>query len=257
MSNIRIVSHAAFGKSRWLKPQGYRFAAKDTFVPLTLRELGSAIHAMPVCLLKNANGFQLGGLMGLEGGENLFVAPDGTWLGAYVPVAYAHYPFLMARTGEGTEVLGVWDDESVVAEGIQGERIFDDEGKPSPAIQEIFSKLGEHTRHLKVTQLATTALVEKDLIEPWPLRIQSDDKTRMISELYRINEARLRELPAQNLAELRDCGALLLAYAQLLSMSQVQVLGTLARIRGELREKYVNLPQVDTNNHGILSFDNL
>jgi hypothetical protein len=75
-------------------------------------------------------------------------------------------------------------------------------------------------------------LQAQGLIQPWPVKLQgADGGERTLEGLFRIDEAALNALPAEGLAELRDAGALSLAYCQLLSMQQLSLLGELAQAR--------------------------
>ena len=56
---------------------------------------------------------------------------------------------------------------------------------------------------------------------------------REIGGLYRIDEKRLNELPAEEFEEIRKAGALPLIYSQLLSMQHLPILGKLAEAHAQ------------------------
>jgi hypothetical protein len=52
-------------------------------------------------------------LQGLENGKNLFVAPDGRWLGGYIPAALRGYPFkVLQDNSEPPRHFLCFDEES-------------------------------------------------------------------------------------------------------------------------------------------------
>ncbi len=71
------------------------------------------------------------------------------------------------------------------------------------------------------------------LIQPWPIKLQTTAGEQAVEGLFRIDEAALNQLPAEALIELRNTGALLCAYCQLLSMQHLQTLGQLAAARAQ------------------------
>src|SRR5690606_11244135 len=75
-------------------------------------------------------------ILGLRGGENLFIDAHGRWAnGMYVPAFVRRYPFILSRGGQGPTDYTVCVDESF--EGLsesEGEPLFDDEGKESELV---------------------------------------------------------------------------------------------------------------------------
>jgi len=94
--------------------------------------------------------------------------------------------------------------------------------------------------------------------------VQGDTVEQAVEGLFRIDEAALNQLPADAFMELRDSGALVLAYCQLLSMQHLPVLGQLAQLHAQAEQKAalpttpggeLNLEYL--NNSGTISFGNL
>jgi len=71
----------------------------------------------------------------------------------------------------------------------------------------------------------------KQLMVPLNIHVQSGEATRDVVGLYRIDEEALLALPDDAFLELRRASALPLAYAQLISMAQIAVLGERANVR--------------------------
>lgn len=224
------VSRGTHGNRRWRRLRNYAFAARDAIAPLVAAEAATACIALPMGFIKVGEEFRLVALLGLAPGRNLFVAPDGRWIGSYVPACFRTYPFRFANAPQGQPVLCVVEDQDFVVDGPEGEPFFDgEEGTtPAPAIREVMEVLQKILASASLTVAATAALARHGLIVPWALKAPGPDGGQALEGLYRIDESALNVLPAAGLAELRDCGALALAYTQLLSQQNVTVLGTLA-----------------------------
>ena len=69
------------------------------------------------------------GSMGSEIADDVLVAPDGRWLGGYVPACFRRHPFrLVPKQGTDQTVLCVDTDSGLVVEGdAAGEDFFDRE----------------------------------------------------------------------------------------------------------------------------------
>ena len=108
------------------------------------------------------------------------------------------------------------------------------------------------------TMQACKLLGDHGVIEPWVLQLQHNDEVIIVEGLYRINESKLMEVAPEILVALRDCGGLMLCYAQLMSMQHMLQLGTVsqrthwATKAAELAGKVAPLDITDDN--GILSF---
>src|SRR5690606_39363180 len=120
------------------------FASAYSLSPLVAQELPRACLAMPIGFVRSDNQYQLVAVQGLAPGKNLFVAPDGRWIGPYVPAAYRGYPFVLANTEDGKRVLCVREDSGLVSEVQgEGEPFFDEEGNPSKPVQDVLNFLDQ------------------------------------------------------------------------------------------------------------------
>src|SRR5690606_9019181 len=173
-------------------------------------------------------GFQLVALQGLQPGQNLWVAPDGRWLGAYVPAAYRSYPFVLANAEDGRRVLCVREDSGLVND-TEGEAFFDDAGEAAKPVKDVLSFLDQVSNNAQLTAQLCTLLAEHALIQSWTLSLRAGESEQKVEGLYRVDEAALNALPIDALDALRKAGALPMVYCQLLSMQHVQRLGQLAQ----------------------------
>jgi hypothetical protein len=246
-NSLQPITPQQHASLRWKRFAAYTFAAEDTVVPVVAHEVSRAAMALPLAFVQApakgwetaATTYVLMAVLGLGKGQNLFVAPDGRWLGAYTPAAYRGYPFQLANTPDGKQVLCLHSDSGLVSDtegGTGGERFFDDDGQPSQALKEVLGFLTQVAQNRQATQRIVALLDEKGLIQPWSIKTQSQAGERAIEGLYRIDEAKLNELGGEDLKALQQAGALPLAYAQLLSMQHLQTLGKLAQARASQPE---------------------
>lgn len=166
-------------------------------------------------------------MLGLEPGKNLFVAPDGRWLGSYVPSALRGYPFLLGNTEDGKQLLCVNEAGGLFTDGPEGERFFEDDGSPSQAVKDVLDFLTQVEFNRPATAAACAALQAQNLIEAWPIAVRTEVGKRQIEGLFRVNETAMNALADEAFLSLRQRGALALAYAQLLSMQHLPILDKL------------------------------
>jgi len=252
---LAAVSRHAHGARTWRRYQNYRFAAGDVLAPLVGPEVPKAVAAFPVGFAQAGETMALVALLGLKAGQNLFVAPDGRWVGGYVPAVFRTYPFRLADGGDKGMVLCVVEDESLLSDGTDGERFFEGEegNTPSRAVQEVLDVLQQVAGAATTTAAAAALLHKHGLLVPWQMRRPGDETVYTIGGLFKVDEAAINALPPGALVELRDGGALGLAYAQLLSQHHIATLLTLetahatahAQIAAAAREKVT--PNADLN----------
>jgi hypothetical protein len=68
------------------------------------------------------------------------------------------------------------------------------------------------------------------------LTIRDGDQEKPVTGLFRIDEARLNALDDEGFLKLRKAGGLSIAYAQLLSMNNIQMLAQLAEARAQMSQ---------------------
>lgn len=263
MPNYQAVSKSTHANLCWKRYDNYHFAAMDAVAPLVAQELPKAAMVLPIAFIQQDGKFIPAAVQGLQLGQNLFVAPDGRWIGPYTPATYRGYPFALANAENDQLVLCVDADSGLVGED-QAERFFDDSGEPSQSVKDVLNFLQQVRANRELTVRLCAALHAEDLIQPWPIKVKGkDDQGQTLQGLYRIDEAKLNALSREALYRIHQAGALPLAYCQLLSMQHLQMLGKLADAHaqakaqsqqalptsadGELNLKFLN-------NSGTISF---
>ncbi|MGQ9658681.1 MAG: SapC family protein [Thermochromatium sp.] len=231
MPHIVTISRERHGKKGWKRHASYAFAAHTALVPLVAAELPKAALSLPIAFVRQGERYLPMAVLGIEPTTNLFVAPDGRWLGAYLPAALRSHPFLLARTESGELVLCVDEESGLVTEAGQGEPFFTDSGEPAEGLKQILEFLQQIERNREQTLLVCDTLKRLGLIQPWPIRLKMGEGERQIQGLFRIDEAVLNQLADESLLELRRVGGLPLVYCQLLAMQHIESLGGMAHLR--------------------------
>ena len=261
MPDIQVVSRERHAGKRWMRYASYAFARTDAVAPLVIQELPKACMMVPLGFVAVEDGFMPVAVQGLMPGANLLVDAEGRWLAGYVPAAYRSYPFALANTPDGQQVLTVIEDSGLLSD-TDGELFFDENNEPAQAVKDVLSFLEQVSINRQATRRACTALQKHNLIKPWPINLETDAGRQAVEGLYTIDEAALNQVSAEALQELRDASALLVAYCQILSTQHLQKLGQLLRAHaaqnaatletpsGELDIEFLN--ESDTINFGAL-----
>jgi hypothetical protein len=228
MADIHAITPERHGKKFWTGYKGYQFALGDALCPLVLQELSKAVLSLPIGFVVQGKEFIPVAIQGLKPGKNLFVAPDGRWLTNYVPAVYRSYPFRMARTEDGEQILCVDEDSGLISD-IAGKAFFNEDGTPDQSVVDIFHFFSDFEKNRSVTNSICAVLQKHNLIQPWTITVKEGDAEQNIDGLFRIDEAALQDLSAEDLLEVRNSGGLTVAYCQLLSIQHLPSLGQLAQ----------------------------
>ena len=92
------VNRERYGQKKWLRYTSYAFAAGEVVTPIVAAELARAALALPCAFLQQSGRYTLVAVLSLIAGRNMFVGPDGRWLGPYVPAVFRLYPFRVLPT---------------------------------------------------------------------------------------------------------------------------------------------------------------
>lgn len=244
MPNFQAVSRERHAGKRWQRYTSYRFAANDAVAALVLQELPRACMVLPLAFVQAQDSFIPVAVQGLQPGKNLLVTDDGRWLAGYIPAAYRGYPFLLANSEDGQQVLCFNEDSGLLSD-TDGEPFFDENGDPAKSVKDVLNFLSQVASNRQATQRACAALQQHNLIQPWPVKLQSENGEQTVDGLFRIDEAALNALDIQSLDELRTLGALPIAYCQLLSMQHLPKLGQLAQAHAAQQAPLPSTPDGD------------
>ncbi|TBU99954.1 SapC family protein [Stutzerimonas kirkiae] len=196
----------------------YSFAGISNSVPLAAAEFTQACKHYPILFADGAKP-QPVALLGLRGGENLFVAEDGAWRSSYVPAYVRRYPFIFMENADKSEYALCIDE---AAEGVvrdEGRPLFAD-GKPTPLLENALAFCRDYQGHHAFTEQFVDALQQAGLLTDnrADVSLASGEKLSL-GGFKIIDEARFQQLPEETFLHWRERGWLHLVYCHFISMS--------------------------------------
>lgn len=229
-TSLQFVTRERHAALCWERPANYQAATAQVLAPLASFEAPAAASRMPLAFVEQGGRWLLVAVLGVPSGTNLCVAPDGRWTGPYTPAVFRAAPFALQPAPDGRLLLCV--DERVgrvrpMGDGSAGtEPFFAPDGAPAPLVRDVLDFLTRLAQGGKTMERACAALHARGLLVPWKVVFQSPSgEPQPVAGLWRVDEAVLRQLPADALHALMQEGAVALAYSQLLSMQHIALLG--------------------------------
>ncbi len=229
MANPVVLDSKTHGDIRVNAKRGAEFGENIHMVPVIAEELPRLVLDYPVCLIKDpeTGQFELQALLGFEAGENLFLTGN-RWEATYVPMHLRRQPFMVGIAGEdGAEptpenTIITIDMESARVSDTEGERLFDENGGPTPYLQSISNLLGGLIPGLRTTEAFIKTLVDNDLIESATFNAGFvNGENRHFEGLPTVSDEKLRELDDDKTILMHDRGHLQASYLLLASFGQV------------------------------------
>jgi hypothetical protein len=217
---LTFEAHGRLGVSAVDKP--YAFVGASNIVPLTVTEFAPASLSYPVIFVGDAK--QPVAVMGLRQGENLFVGPTGEFRAdAYIPAYVRRYPFVFANDqAAGRLILCIDRAAPFVSEN--GETPLFSGNEPSDYTKQAMEFCNNFEQERLRTESFVTLLTELDLFAVREAQFTPRNERgeagapQRLAEYFAVSEDKLKALPVEKLAELRDNGALGQIYAHLLSL---------------------------------------
>ncbi|WP_404471162.1 SapC family protein [Vreelandella venusta] len=248
MTQWIALSKTDHAESLYWPRDGYHFASDQQVVPILVAELGKLLPHYALGFVKENDAYAPVAITGLGNGS-LYVAPNGKWLGSYVPAALRGYPFRLAQQDDQT-ILCV--DQANLTDEPSAKPLFDDEGNVAKTVSDTLEFLKQCEQSRQVTAACVQKLADAGVIEEWPLQIGRGEgqEPLKVNGLHRISEQALNSLDAETLHGLRG-GPLSLAYAQMLSTHQ---LGELTK-RAEMLAKAGGTEDVPENLDSVFDSD--
>ncbi len=237
MSKLTPVTRGRYAGKRWRRSKNFGFASQVSTVPVATVELSQAAMVLPLGFIETAGFYSLVAILSLVPNRNMFVAPDGRWLCGHIPALLRCYPFRIIRQpGTEDDILCTDEDYKLAAEGDQdGVDFFDQNGNLAPALKTACDFLVQVEGSLRGTQAGVAALAAAGVMRPWKIQIKTEqgfDKT--VDGLHAIDEAALAGLGDEAILNVHKAGGLPIAYAQLLSMGNLNIFKDLSKYQTSL-----------------------
>lgn len=251
---VRPVANLHASSFRWRRFSNYHFATKTTVAPLAAAEVPKASSVFPLAFTTQDNEWSLSALLSILPDQNVFVGEDGKWIARYVPAAFRAHPFCVGWNNAGEPGLCVDESSGLITEDPSDEAFFDPQGELTPLVAQVWAMLQEASRSELVLGQACKQLHACGLLEPWTIKIENQQGNhRVLSGIHRINEHVLAKLGDEDFLQLRRSGALSVAYAQLLSMANLETLVQLARTRLQFEDRHLASEQASKSAQPLIN----
>ena len=237
---ITIETHR---HQNWCRSKNYAFAADFSSAPIVASEIPRAALTMPLAFVLENDTYRLAAVLSTMPGVNLFVPPNGSWAGGYIPADIRSYPFVLKTDTDDKETL--YADESsglITKDQCEGVPVFDEHNEWSEPVRQVLHFLRQREQNRLVTARVVSVLAAADLLTEWPFKMTIKGDEQTATGFYRIDESRLADLSDTGFLQLRHSGALKVAFAQLLSMGNVAKLANMARMREKMAKKAPEKP---------------
>lgn len=240
MANWVAISRQRHQKAGWQKYTNFTYTAKDHIAPVVHQELHKLLAGKVLAFAPQKDSFILVTVQSLEAGSNWYVTPDGRWIGGYIPAIYRSHPFRLLTADSSTpenKLLCVDGDSGLWSEECKVDQlpVFEESGGLTEELTQLLDFVQKCEDSRALVQRSVDQLQKAGVIVPWNIQWQpsSDDKIKKVEGLFRIDEVKLKALPAEELKALTESAALGVAYAQLFSMAHLQVLRMLGKAKRE------------------------
>jgi hypothetical protein len=214
------VSHARH--ANWSVEVGtdYSFSRSVNSVPLMAVEFATAASEYAIVFAGAGDVVMPAVILGMRGDENLYLTKEGGWQARYIPAFLRRYPFVFASRDEGkTFTLCIDEGFQGFNEEGRGQRLFDEQLKPTPYVENVLKFLQQYQTEFRRTQAFCKKLKDLNLLEPMQAQVNFDSGERMfLTGFSAVSRARLKTLSAAALAELAQSDELELIYTHITSM---------------------------------------
>ena len=214
------VSQARHGNWSLEVGTDYAFCQSVNSVPLMAAEFSSAALEYAIVFGGPGEAVMPAAVLGVRPDENLYVTKQGGWQAKYIPAFVRRYPFVFSSRNEGrTFTLCIDEAFPGFNQSGRGERLFGNDGKPTPYVENVLKFLQQYQFEFQRTQGFCKKLKDLNLLEPMQAQIKLGSGESMALRGFSVvDRARLKTLPANELAELVKSDELELIYAHLVSM---------------------------------------
>ena len=205
----------------WKPREGFAFAKEMQVVPIAISELSKLLPHYCIAFVKDEDVYQAVVLLGLGEQKNVYLNNENKWLATYVPENLKPHPFILGNTDHSERVICI-SDSHLCDEGEF--RLFEPSGDLTKETSEMLELLNQRDLNNEGNRIACKLLDDAGLIVDWELTVKTSDTADgfKIQGLFKLDEQKLNQLKPTVFAKLRDSGALLLAYAHLFSLSQIE-----------------------------------
>lgn len=162
-------------------------------------------------------------VFGVQQGQNLFVE-NGRWRTPYIPALVRVYPFCIGRI-DAERFAVCFDAAWSGIGGSEGERLFDDQGVPTPFMAGVQQQMELLESEVQRTRLMCRRLRDLDLLRDMRFDATLPDGSELVVDGFlTVDEQKFNALPENVVLELHRNGTLGLVHAHYVSMGGMRKL---------------------------------
>ncbi|WP_342363882.1 SapC family protein [Terrarubrum flagellatum] len=197
----------------------FGFAGGTHLLACVIDEFGVGSLEMPILFAPANDTATAVFLVGCEAGKSVFVKPDGSWAGRYVPAYIRRMPFIVGDIDDKQSVICADINQLSAADG---EPLFNDKGENTPFFNATIDFVNQYAASGRATEAFAKKLMELKLLSPVTIDFQNvHGKAVAIHGLMAVDEGRLASLTDEQFLELRRAGYLPLIYAHRNSLNLI------------------------------------
>jgi SapC len=198
----------------------YGFSRKVNSVPLMAVEFPLAAPEYPVVFTGTGDAMMPAVILGVRTNENLYLSMDGKWQAKYIPAFIRRYPFVFSTSEDGkTFTLCLDEDFPGFNKEGRGRRLFTDDGKQAPFVDDVLKFLQDYRAQFLHTQSFCKKLNDLNLLVPMQAQVTLASGEKMsLNGFNVVDRKKLVALPGEKLSELAKTDELELLYLHLQSM---------------------------------------
>ncbi len=215
--------------------------SKFHLVNVEIKEAVQAASEYPLFFSRASNNqyWTISALCGLAPQENVFET-QGSWLAHFTPLSLRTLPFTLSFEKSSTEPEVILDVDSPAVKQEGDEALFLASNRPSSYLDNKQKLLKERVESMKQTAVILNDISELGLIQSIDLIVEySDNTSQRIGGLATINEQRLQNLNADELASLHQKGLLSVLF---------NILGSIFQVNRIIRLQNTKFPARAVNN---------
>lgn len=198
----------------------YAFSKRVNAVPLMAVEFLPAATEYAIVFAADGEELMPAAILGIRGAENVYLSAENQWQAKYIPAFVRRYPFVFSTTKDpNTFTLCIDEAFAGFNQQGRGQRLFGDDGKPTPYVDNVLKFLQEYQAQYVRTQAFCRKLKDLDLLESMQAQVTSPTGERLsLTGFLGVNRKKLRALSGDALAGLAATDELELLYLHLYSM---------------------------------------
>jgi hypothetical protein len=227
--NIELINTINHKETTLKAYDSFSYASNMISTPVTVAEFYECCKDYPIVFVKDAqDNWSASAMLGYEKNKNLFVNEAGEWEKLrYVPASIRRYPFIFVNQDDNQLSLAFDSDAKSELPTGQERKLIDAEGEPSEFLKGVLKFMNQFQNDAAATNNFIKQLSDWELLEEKTAQITTpDQKSHQVNGFYTVNEEKLHHLSKKKKEEICDKNAYPLITAHLISLSNIQRMGT-------------------------------